>query len=59
MGNIIVSIIILSIIVTASVYIINAKRKGVKCVGCPHGGSTDPKNNSCSCSSNDLTNIQS
>lgn len=39
MGNIIVSIIILGIIGLSITKIVIEKRKGVKCVGCPHSGS--------------------
>lgn len=49
MNNIIVMIIILAIITGAIAKIIIEKRKGVKCVGCPHSKATD---SSCNC--NDL-----
>lgn len=45
MGNIIVSLIILGIIALSITKIVIEKRKGVKCVGCPHSGSN--KTNNC------------
>ena len=47
MGNLIVSAVLIIAFGGAIAYIINAKRKGVKCVGCPHGGST--RKNACHC----------
>lgn len=37
MANIILVIVLLLILGSASVYIIRAKKKGVKCIGCPAG----------------------
>jgi len=48
MGNIIVSIILIVIIGGAASYIYNAKKSGVKCIGCPHGGKVSEKNSNCS-----------
>ena len=38
MTNIIVGLIILIIVGAAVAYLVRAKRKGVKCVGCPDSG---------------------
>ena len=54
MENILVIVILAIIIVSAIVYIVKAKKKGVKCVGCPYAkscGSTT-QNGSCSCNCN-------
>ncbi len=49
MDNIIVIVILLVIVGGATGYIVKEKRKGTKCIGCPHGKSCDSKNkNSCS-----------
>lgn len=48
MTNIIVGVIILSIIGLSIAKVISEKRKGVKCIGCPHAGS-NKKKISCSC----------
>ncbi|MCH4891022.1 FeoB-associated Cys-rich membrane protein [Acidaminobacter sp. JC074] len=47
MANIIVSLIILGILGLSITKIVIEKRKGVRCIGCPHSG-TVSKNN-CSC----------
>lgn len=39
MENIIAALILAALIGGAAVYLIKAKRNGVKCVGCPAGGS--------------------
>lgn len=39
MENLIAAFILAVLIGSASAYLIKAKRKGVKCVGCPAGGS--------------------
>lgn len=39
MANMILVIVLLLILGSASVYIIRAKKKGVKCIGCPAGAS--------------------
>ncbi|MCT4508874.1 MAG: FeoB-associated Cys-rich membrane protein [Tepidibacter sp.] len=48
MANIIVGIVILLIITLSITKVIIEKRKGVKCIGCPHSGSNKKKSN-CSC----------
>lgn len=48
MGNLTLLLIIGSILFSAIVYIVRAKKSGVKCIGCPHGGSTQKKND-CQC----------
>ncbi len=45
MENIVLVAVIAVIIVSALVYVIKAKKKGVKCIGCPSGGKC---NGSCS-----------
>lgn len=54
MGNIIVSIILVIIIGGAVSYIYQAKKSGVKCIGCPHGGKASKKDSDCSCPSDDV-----
>ncbi|WZL72480.1 hypothetical protein QBE52_15645 [Clostridiaceae bacterium 35-E11] len=49
MENIVVGVVILSIIGLSTAKVISEKRKGVKCIGCPHAGSSNKKSN-CSCS---------
>lgn len=44
MGNLIVSLVIVGIIAASITKIVIEKKKGVKCVGCPHSG---PTKNSC------------
>lgn len=54
MTDIIVLAIVLAIVAAAAIYVIRAKKKGVKCVGCPAGNScsTGCANSECgSCSS--------
>ncbi|MGL1893362.1 MAG: FeoB-associated Cys-rich membrane protein [Spirochaetaceae bacterium] len=48
MGNIIVTLIILGITTLSIRKIVNEKRKGVKCIGCPLSASANNKS-SCSC----------
>ncbi len=48
MENIIVGIVILSIITLATAKVISEKRKGAKCIGCPHSGYNN-KGSNCSC----------
>ncbi|WP_145993140.1 FeoB-associated Cys-rich membrane protein [Tepidibacter mesophilus] len=48
MANIIVGIVILLIITLSIAKVISEKRKGVKCIGCPHSGSNN-KTSNCSC----------
>lgn len=46
MSNFIVILVILAIVGASITKIVIEKRKGVKCIGCPHSGS---KNSKCSC----------
>ena len=46
MGNIIVSIVILTIVIAAVAKIVIEKRKGARCVGCPY---SKTGNSNCSC----------
>ena len=52
MTNVIVGLIILVIVGVAVAYIVNEKKKGVKCIGCPDGakcsGSCASCNGACS-----------
>lgn len=48
MTNIIVTLVILTIISLAIAKIVNEKRKGVKCIGCPHSGAKGKKSG-CGC----------
>ncbi len=41
--NIIVGLIILAIVAGAVTYLVRAKRRGVKCVGCSEAGCCSPK----------------
>ena len=51
MENFIVIAILAIIIGCAIVYIVKEKKKGVKCIGCPSGGSCSAqKNGCCDCS---------
>lgn len=54
MGNIIVSLVLIFIIGGAASYIYNAKKSGVKCIGCPHGGKASSKDSECSCPSDEV-----
>lgn len=47
MTNIIVGVIILLIIGLSITKVISEKRKGVKCIGCPHSGNN--KKSNCGC----------
>lgn len=38
MANVIIGVVLLLIVSGASAYIVKAKKKGVKCIGCPAGG---------------------
>ena len=60
MNNLVVAIILIAIIGSSIAYVINQKKQGVKCIGCPHGGSSKKKpvqinlsNNDSDCSCND------
>ncbi len=44
MKNIIIIAILLVIIGLAALYIYKAKKKGQKCIGCPHSGSCSASN---------------
>lgn len=46
MGNIIVGLIIFAIIGLSIAKVVKEKKRGTKCIGCPHGG---PDNKDCSC----------
>lgn len=48
MEDLIVIAVILVIVVSAAVYIYKAKKRGVKCIGCPQGCSCG-KGESCGC----------
>ena len=54
MENYIVLAILAVILIAAIVYIVRAKKKGVKCVGCPNSGtcSKNTQNTTCSCGCN-------
>ena len=52
MANIIVGAVILAIIGLSTAKVISEKRKGVKCIGCPHAGSN--KKGSCSCNNDNI-----
>ncbi len=41
MTDIIVAVVLLLIIGSAVAYIIKAKKKGIKCIGCPHSSTCD------------------
>lgn len=52
MTDLIILGILIIIIGAASIYIVKAKRKGVKCIGCPAAGNCPSKNcktGACSC----------
>ncbi len=50
MENIIVVGILILLIGAAVVYMVKAKKKGVKCIGCPAGGSCPHSKNQSGCS---------
>jgi len=56
-GNIIVTLILILIIGGAITYIYQAKKSGVKCIGCPHGGKISNGKNQCNCPT-DLVEIK-
>ncbi len=43
MTDIMIMIVLLVIIAMAATYIVKAKRRGVKCIGCPAGGTCGGK----------------
>ena len=52
MTDLIILGILIIIIGAASIYIVKAKRKGIKCIGCPAAGNCPSKNcktGACSC----------
>ena len=49
MDNAIIIVVLLLIIGAAIAYIVKAKKKGVKCIGCPAAGSCAQKNKSSEC----------
>lgn len=48
MKDIIVGVVIILIIGLSIAKVIREKKKGVKCIGCPHAGTNNKKSN-CSC----------
>ena len=48
MDNIIATVVLIAIIGGALAYIINAKKNGQKCIGCPHSKKCSSKKN-CNC----------
>lgn len=54
MADWIIGIVVLLILGVAIAYIVKAKKKGVKCIGCPDGascGHKDAETSGCSCCS--------
>ncbi len=54
MENAIIIAILIALIGGAIWYIVRAKRKGVKCIGCPASGNCHSKASGCSCGCGDL-----
>ena len=54
MENFIIVIVVALILGCSLAYVIKAKKKGVKCVGCPYAETCgkNTENNSCSCNTN-------
>ncbi len=52
MENFIVIAVIVVILGCAIGYIVKAKKKGVKCVGCPYAETCEKETTSCSCNCN-------
>ncbi len=50
MTDIIIAVVLVGIIGSAITYIIRAKKKGTKCIGCPHSSSCGKKAD-CTCNS--------
>ena len=48
--NIITAAVLVLIIGGAITYIVKAKKRGQKCIGCPHSGSCGSCDKDCSCS---------
>lgn len=47
MTNILLLLVILGILGFAIGYVISQKKKGTRCIGCPHGGNCDGNCGSC------------
>lgn len=47
MADIIIVVILVAIVGSAIAYIVNAKKKGVRCVGCPDGGTCGKSADGC------------
>lgn len=61
MANLIIVIVLLLIIGAAACYVIKAKKKGVKCIGCPAGANCPSKNggtSACNCKSQSDTKTE-
>ena len=53
MADVIISVVIVAVVAAAIVYIVRAKRRGVKCIGCPSQCNCSKQSNdahSCGCS---------
>ena len=48
MENVVLIVVLAAILGGATAYIVRAKKKGVKCIGCPMGGSCGKKRGTCS-----------
>ena len=53
MADIIVVLVLLLILGAAVVYIVREKKRGTKCIGCPHSANCGAKNQGCGCTKND------
>ena len=49
MADLIIIAVVLAIVIAVSIYIARQKKKGVKCIGCPHGGKC-----TCDCGKKDV-----
>lgn len=49
MENFLIIAVVVLVIGCAAAYIVKAKKKGVKCVGCPYAESCGKGKNDCSC----------
>ncbi len=54
MEDILVLAILVAVLAAAIIYVVRAKKKGVKCVGCPHANTCgkNTENGSCNCKGN-------
>ena len=52
MQSIVVALVILAIVGAAAGYVYREKKRGVKCVGCPHAKECAAKRKSCGCGNN-------